>query len=187
MAQQTIDDTSLVRALLDVFRTHGYEGATLALLSKTTGLKKSSLYHRFPAGKDDMVNAVVRYVNTQLQENIIAPLLNSSESPEQRFKNMLSTIDAYYENGSKNCLWNVLNLGEIKTETKAALNSDYCEWLSALIKLGEEAGMTHEQATLKSKHFLITIEGSLVIQRVTSDLDTFKNSMEYQKNLFFNT
>lgn len=83
MAQQTIDDISLVQALLDVFRLRGYEGTTLMLLSEVTGLKKSSLYHRFQAGKEDMVNAVVRYVNERLQEQIIVSLLNTKQSPEK--------------------------------------------------------------------------------------------------------
>ncbi len=78
MALQTIDDHSLAESLFDVFRSRGYEGATLSLLSEVTGLKKSSLYHRFPAGKDDMVKAVVLYVSSQLHTHIIEPFSKGS-------------------------------------------------------------------------------------------------------------
>lgn len=187
MARQTIDNCSLVEALLGVFQKHGYEEATLSRLSHVTGLKKSSLYHRFPAGKDDMVKAVLHHVRKQFQEHVIEPLLNRKESPEQRFIDMISVITAFYNSGKNNCLLNTLNLGETKTEIKEILNCDYKSWLLALIELGEELGMTHQEAVCKSKHFLIVVEGSLIIQRVTNDLDTFKNSLEYEKFLFLNT
>lgn len=184
MAHQKIDNLSLINALLDVFRLYGYEGATLSRLSKATGLKKSSLYHRYPEGKDDIVSAIVNHVSEQFQEYIIEPLLNNKVKPDKRFGQMICSINEYYDNGKKNCILNVLNLGEISLDVKEKLKHDYQNWLSVLIKLGEEAGMSNEEATLKSKHFLIAVEGSLVIQRITNDVDTFKESMEYQKNCF---
>jgi AcrR family transcriptional regulator len=186
MATQIIDDVTLIEALFDVFRNRGYEGATLAILSEMTGLKKSSLYHRFPAGKEDMVKAVVQHVTRQLNELILEPLRDNSVSPKERFDQMLVTISAFYNDGKKNCLLNVLNLGETKPEIKAILYNDYNSWLTALINLGKEAGMKAQEANLRALHFLIVVEGALVVQRVTSDETTFKNSMEYEKSLFFN-
>eukprot|EP01034_Spumella_vulgaris_P003226 gene3226-4166_t len=36
------------RKLTEVFTRFGYDGASMELLSQATGLKKASLYHRFP-------------------------------------------------------------------------------------------------------------------------------------------
>jgi len=185
MALQTIDDDSLAESLFEVFQSYGYEGATLSILSKVTGLKKSSLYYRFPAGKDDMARAVVLYVSTQIQEHIIEPLLNRKEMPEKRFNKMISTVKVFYNNGKKNCLLNVLNIGEANTEINELLNSNYNAWIGALIKLGKEAGLSHSDAKTRSEHFLIVIQGALVIQRLTNNSLTFQNSMEYEKKLFF--
>ncbi len=185
MALQTIDDDSLAESLFEVFRSRGYEGATLSLLSEVTGLKKSSLYHRFPAGKDDMVKAVVLYVSAQLHEHVIQPLLNSNESPEQRFSKMLTSVQAFYDDGRKNCLLNVLSLGEAQAEIKELLNNAYNAWLAALIKLGKAAGLNENDATARSEHFLIVVEGALVIQRLTSNRLIFQKSLEYEKKQFF--
>ncbi len=185
MAQQTINDRALVEALFDVFRSRGYEGTTLSLLSEVTGLKKSSLYHRFPLGKDDMVKAVVLYVSTQLHEQIIEPLLNCKTPPEKRFNNMLVTIRSFYDDGKKNCLLNVLSLGEAKPEIKALMTKDYNAWLAALTKLATEVGMRQQEAQARSEHFLIVLEGSLVIQRLTSNKHIFHNSLQYEKKQFF--
>ena len=37
----------ILASLAEVFRAHGYEGATLALISEATGLGKGSLYGAF--------------------------------------------------------------------------------------------------------------------------------------------
>jgi len=185
MALQTIDSHSLAESLFEVFRTRGYEGATISLLSEVTGLKKSSLYHRFPAGKDDMVKAVIAHVSSQLHEHIISPLLNNKEKPEKRFSKMLVIVNAFYADGRKNCLLNVLNLGEPKAEVKKLLKKDYTDWLAALCTLGEDAGLNKKIAKEKAEHFLVVVQGALVIQRLTNDDLTFKKNMEYEKKQFF--
>ncbi len=101
MALQTIDNDSLVESLFEIIRCHGYEGTTISRLSESTGLKKSSLYHRFPAGKDDMVKAVVNYISAQLHQLVIAPLSAREETPKKRFSKMLVTIKAFYCAGQK--------------------------------------------------------------------------------------
>ncbi len=185
MAQQTIDDNSLLQSLFEIFRSHGYEGTTISQLSEVTGLKKSSLYHRFPAGKEDMLTAVVNYVSAQLHQHVIEPLLDSREAPETRFSNMIVTIKAVYSDGRKNCLLNVLSLGDAKDKIKELLNKDYSDWITALIKLGTEAGMTQQEAAVRSEHFLIVVQGALVVQRLTSNMLTFENCMEYEQRQFF--
>jgi len=56
----TIEDDDLICKLTDVFRNVGYDGASLAVLADATGLKKASLYHRFPGGKEQMAEEVFK-------------------------------------------------------------------------------------------------------------------------------
>ena len=178
------ENTTLIEALFDIFRSHGYEGTTISLLSEVTGLQKSSLYHHFPKGKEDMLKAVVSYVSKQIQQHILAPLLDTQVKPEKRFSNMIATIKAFYSDGRKNCLLNVLNLGEAKVEINKLQNDDYSAWLNALIQLGEEVGMSQPEAKNWAERFLIIIEGALVIQRLTSNKQTFEKHMNHEQKQF---
>ena len=178
------ENTALIEALFDIFRNHGYEGTTISLLSEVTGLQKSSLYHHFPKGKEDMLKAVVSYVSKQIQQHIIATLLDTQIKPEKRFGNMIATIKAFYSDGRKNCLLNVLNLGDAKVEINKLQNDDYSAWLNALIQLGEEVGMSQPEANNWAERFLIIIEGALVIQRLTSNKQTFEKHMVYEQKQF---
>ncbi len=132
-----------------------------------------------------MAKAVVLYVSSQLHTYIIGPLLNDKQVPEQRFNTMLTTINSFYHEGKKNCLLNVLSLGEKKKEISELLNKDYSDWLDALIKLAKDAGLSKKEAKIRSEHFLIAIQGALVIQRLINNSQTFQNAMEYEEKLFF--
>jgi TetR/AcrR family transcriptional regulator, lmrAB and yxaGH operons repressor len=185
MALQTVDDKALLEVLFDIFRCHGYEGTSISQLAEATGLKKSSLYHRFPAGKDDMVKAVIRYVSAELHQHVIGPLLDNQKPPEQRFNAMLDTVKAIYGDGRKNCLLNALSLGSVKDDIKQLLNKDYQAWLVALTQLGLEIGYTQQEAEQKAQHFLVAVQGALVIQRVTDNPLIFENCMALEQKSYF--
>ncbi|MEP1982729.1 MAG: helix-turn-helix domain-containing protein, partial [Maribacter dokdonensis] len=61
MRPQKVLDIEILTGLTKVFRSRGYEGASLKELSEATGLKKASLYHRFPNGKQEMADAVLQH------------------------------------------------------------------------------------------------------------------------------
>ncbi len=67
MSESTVK-LQLISILDDVFRRRGYEGATLAELSRACGLGKASLYHHFPGGKDEMANLLLRRAVAELND-----------------------------------------------------------------------------------------------------------------------
>src|ERR1700720_3544465 len=58
-ARSIAERADVLPQLAEVFRAHGYEGATLALISDATGLGKGSLYNFFPGGKEQMAMEVL--------------------------------------------------------------------------------------------------------------------------------
>ena len=184
MAQLIIEDNALTIAVFETFRKHGYEGTTIALLSKVTGLKKSSLYHRFPAGKADMAKTVAAYVQTQVQQGVIMPLLDKKIAPEVRFSQVIAMLQNFYADGTKNCLLNVLNLGDVAPDLKQVLSSIYDTFLYALEKLAQEIGMDGSESKLWSERFLIFLQGALVIQRLTKNEEMFTQQMQNQQQQF---
>ena len=184
MVQATINDDVLTSVVFEAFRKHGYEGATISLLSSETGLKKSSLYHRFPAGKDDMARAAVTYVQIQIQQQMIIPLLNKNVAPEVRFSTMIAAARQFFVDGTKNCLLNVLSLGDVKPAIQQQLNAVYDAYLYALEKLAQEVGMNAHEAKLWGERFLIFLEGALVIQRLTKNKEMFIQQLQYEQQQF---
>ncbi|MDE0926791.1 MAG: TetR/AcrR family transcriptional regulator [Methylophilaceae bacterium] len=173
MAQLIIEGNVLTIAVFETFRKHGYDGTTITLLSKVAGLKKSSLYHHFPKGKAGMAKTVATYMQTQIQQGGIMPLLNKAIAPEERFKQIITTLQAFYADGAKSCLLNVLSLGDVAPDLKQVLSTIYNTLLYALEKLVQKIGMNSHEAKLWSERFLIFLQGALVIQHLTKNEEIF--------------
>ena len=81
MLKNGVERRQLLRALGEVFRAHGYEGASLTLITEATGLGKGSLYHLFPGGKAQMAAEVLAEIDGWFELNIFAPLREASTIP----------------------------------------------------------------------------------------------------------
>ena len=53
MARVIAEREDVIPLLGEVFRTYGFEGASLARISEGTKLGKGSIYHFFPGGKEE--------------------------------------------------------------------------------------------------------------------------------------
>lgn len=84
----------ILNRLTRVFREDGYEGASLARLSKATGLGRSSLYHYFPGGKSEMALAVIERSNKLFAEKVIEPL-RRNVAPKERLVEMVRNLEGY--------------------------------------------------------------------------------------------
>jgi len=161
----SVQDDELLRRLSRVFRTVGYEGASLTMLSEATGLKKASLYHRFPGGKEQMAREVLGAADAWLSEHILTPL-TSDEPPEIRIQAMIAQLNAFYEGGRQACLLNILSSpvserGPFFEMVEAAFR----KWIAALATALEDAGFDREAARRRAEHAVTRVQGSLVLSR----------------------
>lgn len=58
-ANQTVQREDILLAAAQIFQERGYEGATMAHIARKVKLTAGSLYHHFPAGKPDLLLAVL--------------------------------------------------------------------------------------------------------------------------------
>ena len=93
MARMIAERSDVVPVVAEVFRTHGYEGATLSVITEATGLGKGSLYHFFPGGKEELAAAVLEEIESWFRVNVFAPLA-SNRDPEQAVKAMLAFVES---------------------------------------------------------------------------------------------
>ena len=93
----------MLERLMDLFREKGFDGASVSDISDATGLGKSSLYHHFPDGKEEMAIQVLAHLEDQLERALFEPM-RSAGTPRQKLDRMLETIDRFYDGGKKACL-----------------------------------------------------------------------------------
>src|SRR5260370_12007159 len=95
MARSIAERADVLPQLAEVFRGHGYEGATLALISDATGLGKGSLYNFFPGGKEQMAMEVLTSIDRWFVDNIYTPLRTSTD-PAKGIADMFAAGYAYF-------------------------------------------------------------------------------------------
>lgn len=114
MAFAKIEPDRVLDGLFEVFRAKGYDGASMADLATATGLKKASLYRRFPEGKSSMANAVLDGIVNWTQLNIVQ-VINSKKSPSERLDEVLRLINELYHGGEVDCALEALSHGSAST------------------------------------------------------------------------
>ncbi len=173
MPSATIDDDHLLDRLIEVFRLYGYEGASLTRISEATELQRSSLYHRFPAGKDEIVLAALSRVDQIFQEQILVPLAGPGDL-SQRVAKMAKGLSKFYAEGRRSCLLDTLSLGGSNDAVYKHIKRSVRAWLKAMAAVAREANVPPAIAKQRAEEALFRIEGSLVLSRATGDTQPFK-------------
>jgi TetR/AcrR family transcriptional repressor of lmrAB and yxaGH operons len=177
VAPRLVSDRLLIDRLASLFRATGFEAASLAQIAEATGLQKSSLYHRFPGGKEQMSAEVVRAVAQHFADEVLAPL--STAAPlETRVRQVGRRLDAFYDGGARGCLLDMLSVGNPGSEASAALAAAAEGWMAAFTAVAREAGATRAEAATRAQDAMVAIEGALVLARVTGDKRPFSRALK---------
>ena len=163
----------MIDRLFEVFRDRGFEGASMADLAAATGLGKSSLYHAFPGGKDEMARAVLARIRASLEGNVVSALRGSGSIPA-RLKRMAHAIETLYQSGDVGCVLGAFSLGLSGQRFRAELQDIFGLWIDALAGVLREAGIASLDARHRAEDALVAIEGSLVLACGTGDPAAFR-------------
>lgn len=160
--------------LRDTFRRHGYDGASLNLISDATGLGRASLYHHFPGGKDEMVEAALDDVQAMVDTQIIA-VLNTDAAPDARLAAMAKALSAYYQDGRLGCLCATLALTAPMYRDR--VRKIFERWEAALSRLAVEEGLDQLAANRAAEAALASIQGALVLAAAQARPEPFRRAL----------
>ncbi len=187
MRPQKIEEPEMLNGFAKLFREKGYEGTSLAELAEATGLKKASLYHRFPKGKEEMAKAVLLNVNNWVEEHVFNTLTNQLLTPEERLKNGLRSIKKLYDDGNTPCLLQAFSMQSGINVFNQLINDSMSYWVDAFTNIGLAFDLSQSVAKEKAIQVLIDIQGSLVVSRGLNNPNIFINTLNnieviYTKN-----
>jgi TetR/AcrR family transcriptional repressor of lmrAB and yxaGH operons len=167
----------LLPQLGEVFRVHGYEGASLTLITKATGLGKGSLYHLFPGGKRQMAADVLAEIDGWFTRHVFTPL-RETDDPRQGIAQMFTAVDAYFRSGRRVCLVGVFALGAARDEFAAAVRGYFKAWADALTLAFCRAGHGRGAAAELAEDVLAGIQGALVLARGVDQPKLFSRALK---------
>lgn len=177
MPKQVATREETIEHLIEVFRAHGYDGASLSRIQAATGLKSSSLYNYFPGGKDDMAEAALARMADIVQRDVLAALQGPG-TPAERAAAFAKALDRFYERGRNACLLNLMGTGDAQARFAPQVQAITRLLVSTLAALAREAGAEPAEATERAEDVLIALEGALVLGRALEDYDVFARALQ---------
>ncbi|MEO1135876.1 MAG: TetR/AcrR family transcriptional regulator [Pseudomonadota bacterium] len=165
-----------VAAITEVFRSYGYDGASLSRLSQASGLGRSSLYHYFPNGKEDMAKAAGEHIANIVMETVIEPL-EGAGSLDGRLGKAIAALSKLYDGGKTSCLVDLFAIGEAQTVLPGLAKSMIDALSVAFQRVAEEAGAARKDAKLRAERAVIEIEGALVVARAQGSGAVFQRAL----------
>lgn len=167
----------IIDKLGEVFRRHGYDGASLKLLSDSTGLGRSSLYHYFPNGKEDMAAAVLDSAE-QWGVDALGPILASDAAPADKARRVALALDGFYAGGRRSCLLELFAIGDARSVFGARVTERLAALRDVFLRIAEEAGHEAEGAERRAEDALVAIHGALVVSRGLNDTAPFRRVLD---------
>lgn len=177
MTKTIAERADVIPLLAEVFREHGFEGASISVIGERTGLGKGSLYHFFPGGKDEMAAAVLTEIGGWFEAEIYRPL-READDPRAAIDGMVRAVDAYFRSGRRVCLVGAFALDNVRDRFATAVKAYFAEWRSALASALDRAGSAPDLSRALAEETVIAIQGALVLSRALDDPTVFSRSLE---------
>ena len=185
MRPQKVDDRELLDKLFAVIRAKGYDGASISELAELTGLKKASLYHRFPGGKKDIVKAVLEDVDQWSQKHIVGVLESPTMEGDQKLETALGNINKLYDNGKKTCIYRSLSLDNGLEHFHDEIESGIRSWIKAFAHFGESIGLTRKAANAKAIEAVSLMQGSLMVSRIMRNRTIWQDALQSVREMYY--
>jgi len=163
--------------LAEVFREHGFEGASLAVISARTGLGKGSLYHFFPGGKAEMAACVLDGIEAWFETRMFRPLREDPD-PAAALRAMLAATDSYFRSGQRICLVGAFALGAVRDTFAQRIDAYFAAWRDAVAAALGRAGVAEAKAVDLAEEAVTAIQGALVTASALQDPGLFGRTLD---------
>ncbi|KXX72587.1 TetR/AcrR family transcriptional regulator [Flammeovirga sp. SJP92] len=184
MRPQKINDEELIKSIFQSIRSKGFDGVSIRDLEKCSGLKKASLYHRFPNGKIEMTQKVMAFVADWVSQNILSFLKDQNLDIETRLDKALENISLFYNNGEYTCLFKALSLENSYSIFDKELEKGMTNWIGAWEQFGIDKGLDPILAKENAVKVMIQIQGALTVSKVMKKNEVFTQTLKNIAQLY---
>lgn len=177
MARRIVDRGDAIPVLAELFREHGFAGASLSEITKRTGLGKGSLYHFFPNGKEEMARAVLDDVAGWFETNVFIPL-REGEDPVEGIDAMFRSVVDFFHSGRRVCLVGTFALDDTRERFATEVQSYFVAWIRVLAAALKRSGFDARAARETAEDVVAGIQGALVLARSQDDPAVFMRAIK---------
>jgi TetR/AcrR family transcriptional repressor of lmrAB and yxaGH operons len=169
---------AIVRAAATLFRRNGYAATGINEIAEVAGAPKGSLYHYFPAGKDQIAEAAVRFAG----KGVVVTL----EKLAQEHRTAAAMMQAYcrllagwmaksgFRDGCP-ISTTLLESAPQSNEIAIAGREAFASWREVIARALLRDGFSRLEARRLSTLAVSALEGSLILARVEGSAEPIKD------------
>ncbi len=169
--------SDVTQILAEIFREHGYAGASLSEITNRTGLGKGSLYHLFPDGKEGMARAVLFEVADWFEENVFMPM-RAPDNPDGGIDHMFTEVLRFFDTGRRTCLMGAFALDDARDRFPSEIQAYFLDWTRMLATALRRSGFEKNAAREAAEEVVAGIQGALVLARSLGDPAIFVRAIK---------
>lgn len=176
MAKQKVDEATIIKESLKLFRQTSYHTTSMADIAQACGLQKGSLYHYF-ASKEELMMKVIVSVHNFFKEEVFALAYDESIEPLLRLDQMFSRATSIFVNKETGEM-----LGNVGVETalvipefQPVIQEFFQDFFNAIRKV-YSSKYSDIVANELAERAVAEIEGSLLLARIFNDNNFLKNT-----------
>lgn len=177
MARVIAEREDVIPMLAEVFRTYGFEGASLARITEGTKLGKGSIYHFFPGGKEEMAEAVLAHIDDWFKRHVFESLSECADAAAG-IQAMFDDVGRYFLSGRRVCLVGVFALGNERDRFADRVRDYFAAWIDALAGALVRTGRKPDEAIALAEEAVGGIQGALVLARAFDRGDVFTDTLQ---------
>jgi TetR/AcrR family transcriptional regulator, lmrAB and yxaGH operons repressor len=134
------------------------------------------LYHHFPGGKAEMMEATIAYSRQWMVDNLLRSL-QSEGAALARFQRMCDLLNQLYEGGKQPCLLIALTLEAADDWFHLPVKEALQTWIAAIAAVLSETGLDPSLAQRRAEIAVTNIQGSLILSRGLDDPTVFQRAI----------
>lgn len=169
MAKQRLDEETIVRVALKLFRSKSYNTTSMADIANACGILKGSLYHYF-SSKEELMMKVIASVHNYFNEEVFSIAYKEELTVEERIKTMMLKAEQIFIDQKTGTID-----GNIGVETsmvipafRPIIQTFFNDFIKAIKTLYLTA-FEEKKADGLARRAVAEIEGSLILARVFDD------------------
>ena len=137
---------------------------------------RSSLYHHFPRGKEQMAEAVLEQGKAFIQ-SAIADVARSGEPLHTRIGKISASLDQMYAGGHNACVLGRLAAADIGAAGHQIVRDIFELWATAIAELARDSGMSPTHARQFAEDWIARLQGSLILHSASGDRKPFERAL----------
>ena len=163
----------MVEGAVRLLARHGLQATSFAEVLEHTGAPRGSVYHHFPAGKDQMVGEAVDLAGDYLV-GLLAPLAGASAvAVTEHFLAIWRGVLAQSRCGS-GCAVLAVAVATDSPDLLSHAAAVFRLWRGRLAELLEQGGLARKDARRFATVLVASAEGAVVMSRAEQDMEPFE-------------